>query len=940
MSTPTGTVAFLFTDIEGSTRAWEDNPESMARRVADHDRIISDSVTRHGGVVFSTAGDSFAAAFHTPTDAIEAAVEAQLGLRGLVAVRMAVHVGQVESRGGDYFGPTLNRAGRLRDAAHGGQIVCSQAVADTLGTSDTFGFLDLGEHRLRDLGRPEHIHQISHPDLPGDFPPLNTLRVETTNLPIQVTSFVGRHQEMAELDKLLHASRLVTLVGAGGCGKSRLAIETAAELVDEFPDGVWLVELGSLDHPDLVPQTIATLFGVRERPDATLTDALVTYLKRRRLLLVLDNCEHLLDSVTSLVHAVITGTTDVSVLATSREPLHTPGETIYPVPPLPLPDPDADTATVAHTDAVRLFVERAAAVSPNFHLTADTAPTIASICRHLDGIPLAIELAAATTRLLPLPDIESRLDDRFRLLRGASRDPLPHHRTLEAAIDWSYDHLIPEQQTLFTRLAVFEGGWTVEAAETVSSGDSLAEGDVLRLLVDLVDRSLVVPVETDGEARFRYLETVWSYARARLGNDSELRRRHSDYFQVRAEFLGSRMNTPDGAKAMNGFVADLDNFRSTLVFLAESNHGTEFCRLLLSIRMFLWVRRMNEEAERLFEQALRLLPANSDLGLEGELLLATGVNMLRGRSLRKPEALPLIRQSADLLARAHNDITLSESLTYLAVYDDLAFGAQALAVGERSGNPTAAARPLHFLGIMAFWRGDHDIALKHLRQAADLFPGPHEKSLSLAWLAKVLFRTGQTSQALAAATEAEHLSRLLDDPGGMGTAIESLVAVRLHHRDGAKASQAMRFLLECDERNMGEIDRGTFALAAHAASLLGDDMRALEHLTSARNAQGTGLLNIDSQTHAFMAVTLLALGRDDPHTATLSLAAERSHRAMPAVSTSRRVMPNTPREQDLDDLERQARSFLPPDQFDSAWLHGTTLTLDDIIDLALDKYGE
>lgn len=933
MTPPLGTVAFLFTDIESSTRLWEDDPPDMARRVADHDRIINESVHRHDGTIFSSQGDSFAAAFHVVSDAVAAAVDAQRDLQEVLAVRMAVHVGQVESRDGGYFGPTLNRCGRLRDAAHGGQIICSQAVVDLLGAPPPgVEMLDLGVHRLRDLGRPERIHQATHPDLAGEFPPLNSLRVESTNLPIQVTSFIGRHQEMAEVDKLLRASRLVTLTGAGGCGKSRLAVEVAAELLDEHPDGAWLVELASFDTPDLAATGIASVLGVRERPNTTLVDALVAYLKTRHLLLVLDNCEHVLDALSPVVHAVITNAPDVSVLATSREPLHVQGEATYPVPPLPLPEPGDDAATIAHADAVRLFVERAAAVSPDFHLTAGNSATLASICRHLDGIPLAIELAAATSRLLPADQIEARLDDRFRLLRGASRDRLPHHRTLEAAIDWSFDHLNSDQQTLLKRLPVFVGGWTLAAAEAVCVGGAIDRLDVLPLLDDLVDRSLVSISADVSQVRYRLLETVHAYAASRDPmNVATLADAHARFYADFVERTSQLLETERQLEAVRLLEAEHPNLRAALDHLARTNRDQEFGELLDDAWFFLWLRRSYTELDRYLEHAAAVAGDLTDVGLRGRLLMAAGWTRTRALGLDLDEALPLLRESVVALRTARDDLNLSRALCYIAINEDASLFDEALEAAVRSDDSAAVARCHHYMGIEAFYQYDYESAIAHFDNAMEHWSSANHQAFAKTWKSASLYRQGDVEAASVLAQAALDVFEETGDLGGIMTTLETQTEIQFHLGLFEDALNSSLYRIELEATTFGREDGGSHAMAAHATARLGDERATLEHLQSIADAASNGLMDTDSRTHGFVAVALLALKRGHPAVAATALAAESTHRTLD------RVFPASPRTNDIGDLVDHVRSALSPEEFDAAWQIGASLTLDDIIDFALES---
>ena len=501
LNLPTGTVTFLFTDIEGSTRLWEQHPEGMRLALARHDTLLRQAIEANEGIVFKTIGDAFCAAFATAPNALSAALAAQCALHtepwteGLVLrVRMALHTGAAELRDNDYFGQPLNRTARLLAIGHGGQALVSAATQEL--TRDmlppTVTLSEVGEHRLRGLSRPETVFQLIHPDLPAEFPPLKSLDNPqlSNNLPQQVTSFIGREKEIEAVKSLLDTTRLLTLTGSGGCGKTRLALQVAAELLENYPDGAWFVELASLSDPVLVLQNVAQALGVREEAGKLLLQSLTAALKGKGLLLVLDNCEHLLAACAQLVDTLLRASPGVRVLASSREGLGIAGETLYRIPSLSLPDlkQRATPASLTTYEAVRLFVERAMAALPAFAVTNQSAPALDQLCVRLDGIPLAIELAAARVRSLSVEDINSRLDHRFRLLTGGSRTALPRQQTLKALIDWSYDLLSDQEKTLLARLSVFAGGWTLAAAEKVYSGARVEDWEVLDLVSSLVDR--------------------------------------------------------------------------------------------------------------------------------------------------------------------------------------------------------------------------------------------------------------------------------------------------------------------------------------------------------------------------------------------------------------------------------------------------------------------
>jgi predicted ATPase/class 3 adenylate cyclase len=583
MVAPTAAVTFLFTDIEGSTRLWETEPVLMAAALIRHDRLCRDIVEAQRGHVVKMLGDGLHAAFDDPYAAVAAAFELQRGVAAIdadcgVAFRMrcGLHTGVVEVRDSDYFGSVVNRAARISAAAHGGQVLLSQALVDQVAGrfADGLDVIHLGRVRLRDLASPEAVWQLTHSELRREFPALRSLDSTPNNLPQQPSTFIGREKEIAEIKTLLAGTRLLTLVGSGGCGKTRLAVQVAADLLEDFPDGVWLVELAALTDPDLVPQAVATALGVREETGKALTQTVVEHLAARKPLVVLDNTEHLLSASARFVDAVLRRCPQVTLLVSSREGLGIAGESTYRVPSLSMPDPKRDThaAGLSAFESVRLLVERIRSHAPRFEITAHNAAALASICHRLDGIPLAIELAAARVRTLSVDELNLRLDQRFRLLTGGSRTALPRQQTLRSLIDWSHDQLNLTERVLFTRLSVFAGGFTLQAAERICSGEGVDEGDVLDLLTSLVDKSLVMAESRDATMRYRLLETIRQYARERLlegGGGPGLRDRHLDFFLSLARQAAPQLTGPDQRAWFERLETEYDNLRAALTWASS-----------------------------------------------------------------------------------------------------------------------------------------------------------------------------------------------------------------------------------------------------------------------------------------------------------------------------------------------------------------------------------
>ena len=557
---PSGVVTFLFTDVEGSTRRWEADAESMRKALATHDEVLRAAIEEHGGWLFKHTGDGVCAAFASPRCAVDAAVGAQRALE--LPVRMGIATGEAELRGADYFGAVLNRAARVMAAGHGGQILLADSTAVLLSGVD---LVDLGPRRLRDLPTPVGVFQVRAPGLQTDFPGLRALDASPGNLRPQTTSFIGRESEVAELQGAVKAHRLVTLTGVGGVGKTRLALEVAARLADEFPDGVWFFELAAVTDPVAVPDAVAAVLGITQQPGKSVTESVASALEGRVRLLVFDNCEHVVDSVADLVEAILAASATVTILATSREGLGVNDEQLWRVPSL-------DVSSGTQSAAVNLFVDRAHSVVSDFSLAQPgEADAVVEICRRLDGIPLAIELAASRMASMTASDVRNRLDHRFRLLVG-SRRGLARHQTLRHAVAWSYDLLDDAEKVLLDRCSVFASGFDLESACAVAGFDDPDDYAILDLLDALVRKSLLLADRSSGHARFSMLETIRQFAEDQLvarGEASEIRAAHSRYFAGREADIMALWDSPRQREALTWFSVELANLRTAFRWAAD-----------------------------------------------------------------------------------------------------------------------------------------------------------------------------------------------------------------------------------------------------------------------------------------------------------------------------------------------------------------------------------
>ncbi|HXT36906.1 MAG TPA: tetratricopeptide repeat protein [Chloroflexota bacterium] len=726
---PLGTVTFLLTDIEDSTALWDRGPREMAVLVVRHDTVVNEALATFGGVRVKEQGKggNILAVFTSAGAALAAACTAQ---RALLAedwpsteplrVRMGLHTGEIPRQGSSYHGAVVNRAVRIGSLGHGGQILLSAATAALVGADppEDISLVALGQYLLEGFTRPEQIFQAIHPDLPATFPPLAGSLTPHHNLPIPVTSFIGREREQAEVLGLLDDARLVTLVGAGGVGKTRLAVAVASVLVERFPDGVWLTELAPLRGSDasLVPEAVAQAVGLREEPRRSILATLTDHLTDKQLLLVLDNCEHQLEATAALVSAVLRLSPGVHLLVTSREALGVGGEVQYRVPSLSMPDPRRlpERDVLGSSEAIRLFVARARARLPGFELDERTAPAVVAVCARLDGIPLAIELAAARVGNLPVEVIAERLDDRFRLLTSGPRDAPSRQQTLRAAMDWSWDLLAASEKRLLQRLSVFAGGWTLEPAETVCLGDGIERRDVWNLLDGLTSKSLVQLAERDGEARYQLLETVRLYAAERLatsGEEAAIRDRHLAWCLALAEKAEPYLTGREQQTWLTRLEYEHDNLRTALRWsIQEDGAPATGARLAVALGRF-WVGHGHSNTQHWFESVLQF-------DTVAPITRAKALYWLGGQARECSEgerARGLFEESLALARDLGAGPEMALALNALAsVTDDPRRSAilieEAITVSRRFGYGRGAALAIGQLGTIAWDRGEYDRA--------------------------------------------------------------------------------------------------------------------------------------------------------------------------------------------------------------------------------------
>jgi predicted ATPase/DNA-binding SARP family transcriptional activator len=977
-----GTVTFLFTDIEGSTSLLHALGERYAETLAVHRRLLRRASARHDGTEVDSQGDAFFFAFASARDAVAAALDAQ---RLLVSerwsdgrelrVRMGIHTCEARPTGEGYVGIGVHRAARICAAGHGGQVLVSHTTRALLEEEplDEVALRDLGPHRLKDLSQPEKLFQLVAEELAQEFPPLDTLDARPTNLPTQATPLVGRQRELAQVRDRIASDEfaILTLTGPGGTGKTRLALQAAADSLGRFPSGTFLVALASVSDPEHVVPTIAHVLGLRVPRGSGLVQALEEYLAERKLLLVLDNVEHVIASAPA-VAKLAAASPGLKVLASSREPLHVSGERVFPVPPLELPKADGEWDALVANEAVALFVERAQAIRPDFELTEANAPAVAAICRTLDGLPLAIELAAARIVLFPPAALLARLDERLEVLTGGARDRPARHQTLRATLDWSFDLLGEQRRKLFARLAVFAGGWTLEAAEAVCGGDI----DVLDGLASLIDKSLVRLEGTEEEPRFAMLETIREHAREKLhraGDESALRSRQLSWYLAFAEKAEPELRGPEQKAWLDRLHAELDNFRAA--FEWGQLHDPEACLRLGSALLEFWIVRADwSEGREWLEHALSLpgdvdpaarmkaLHAAGELAdvlsdypgatrhFEQSLAIARELGDRRGvadalvglaheadRVGRHAAARPLWEEAVAISHRLGDEPSLARSLGGIAWLEQdyrkaRVLWEETLALRRKLGNRENVAWAVLQVGFSAQSAGDYDAAREAYEECLAIGEELGYKRL----IARSLTQLGEAAllqnalgdarrlyeESLPLWREIGHRSGLVDSLRGLGS------VARLEGGSEEAASNLEESLAVCQ-------DIGARAGAAAALDSLGALAGVRGELDEAARLHREALaLWGEIEDMGGVAVALRRLGglaalQGGAETAALLLGASEALRE--------RVGANVP-PCDAPDYERavaEARTRLSREAFEAAWKAGRELESTDATELGL-----
>ena len=869
---PTGTVTFLFSDIEGSTRLAQDLRAEWPALLARHQELARAAWAAHGGTEVSTEGDSFFVAFTGAGQAVAAAAAVQRGLaaepwqEGVeIRIRIGLHTGDGLVSGGTYVGLDVHRAARVMAAGYGGQVLLSDSTHGLLGglLPDGTSLHDHGAHKLKDLSQPERIWELVIAGLRADFPPLRTLNAIPNNLPTQLTSFLGRRSELAEARRLLAEGRLLTLTGPGGTGKTRLSLQIAADATDRFPDGVYYVPLGQITSADLVLPTIAQVVGVVD-PGASPLDRLVEQIGSKCILLVLDNFEQVIDAAVG-VNELLARAPKLSVLITSRSPLRVYGEREYPVPPLGVPDPQhlPDLAGMSQFESVALFIERAMAVRPDFAVTSANAPAVAEICARLDGLPLAIELAAARTRLLSPQAIMDRLGDRLGLLSSGARDLPERQQTLRGAIAWSHDLLEPDDRRCFARFSVFTGGATLEAADQVIF-DAGEKGDALEAIGSLVDKSLVrQELQTDGEPRFRMLETIREFAVEQLaarGEDAALRERHAAWVLAFAESASPKIFGLEQLLCLDHFEAEHGNIRAAMAWAVAGDQAEIALRLLAACWRFWQMRGYLAEGREHANRALALPHGPDHRQARAAALEAAGgiaywqADLMAARSWYA-EALALAREGGDerALANALYNLSFTYALTQQEQEEVLRIVEEILGISRRLGDEALEARALWAVANTKYFFREGDGLMDLTEQALAIFRRLEDRYM-IGWtLYTVALGTVESdpARAQAALAEALEIFTAMSDVSAYGLVFDIWATVYWHRGDPRRAMILVGFA-EAIERQAGT------GLAAINRELTGFDSAELLKDPALAAAYARG------QAMDVAQATEVALERDQP----------------------------------------------------------------------------
>ncbi len=908
MDKPTGNVTFLFTDIEGSTRLAQEFPESLPAALEKHHSILQEAIESNNGFVFEIVGDAFCCAFENADDAVRASVDAQINLANenwedvKIRIRIGIHSGNAEWNGKTYMGYiVLARTARVMSAAYGEQILISNDAYELCfpklpvrPADGGFGkekgenkisFRDLGVRRLKDVIEPIRLFQIVSKQLREEFPPLKTLDARPNNLPVQLSGFIGRADEIKHAKELLKNNRLLTLTGAGGLGKTRFSLQVASDLIDDFANGVWFVELAAVSDPVFLPITIINDLRLKEEQKKTPEETLADHLKDKEILIILDNCEQIIESCAKLTENLLLTCPKLKVIATSREALNCIGEQTYRIPPLTLPDPDHKYTPEQLTqyESVRLFIERALAVNPNFRVTNENSTALAEVCLRLDGIPLAVELAATRTKILSVEKIYERLDDRFNLLTGGKRTALPRQQTLRALIDWSYDLLSENEKILWSRLSVFSGGWTLEAAEKVCSDETISKNDILELLSQLAEKSVIIYDET--KDRYRILESLKQYGIEKLPAGNEIFIKHLNYFlelseKAKPELLGE--NTKFWMRVIE---ADHSNFISAIEWSVRNENsekgiitvaalgrfwnitgqystGIRLIEIILEsagslnksskVNVLNWIGSFKssqgdyEQAKKYYEEILIIRKETGDKsGIAGSIHNLGNVALSQGdyEKAKKyyEESMAIYKEIGDKKGIATPILSLGNISLNQGDYEKAKmYYEESLAIKKEIGNKDGIARSINNLGNLAYYQGDYEQAKKYYKESLHICNEIGNKNgiaASISNLGSVASNQGEYEQAKKYYEESLDIRREIGNKNGIAESIKNVGNVAYDQGDYKQAKKLFEESLSIYKEigyKIGMADSVNYL--GNAAYRLGEFEKAIKLLSASEKA--------------------------------------------------------------------------------------------------------
>lgn len=841
---PTGLVTFLFTDIEGSTKLAQTVPESLNLVLDRHNTILKEAIEFYHGFVFEIIGDAFCSAFRNPEYAIKAAVKAQLDLANEnwkdadIKIRIGIHSGNADWFSEKYNGYiTLARTARIMSSAYGEQILVSgdtheliknklyETDADSIREKNSeneiiIEFIDLGERRLKDLKLPVKLYQVTSDGLRRDFPPLKTLDARPNNLPVQLSSFIGRDSEKEEIKSHLTSSQLLTLLGPGGTGKTRLSLQIGAEVVDKFENGVWFVELASLTNPEYVSTEIASVFNLTSDGKKDNKELITNYLREKELLLIMDNCEHLIEECAKVSEDLLRICSKLKILTSSREPLHVSGERIYKIPSLSVPDLSGKDSkdVISRNESIQLFCDRASAVKPEFKLTESNLMTVAKLCRELDGIPLAIELAAARIKILPVEKILEKLDNRFALLTGGKRTSLPRQQTLKALIDWSYDLLSENEKKILMKVSVFKGGWTLEAAENVCVDELLDEYEILDLLSNLTDKSLIKTTELGSEMIYGMLETIRKYAEDKLtvsGESDDLKKKFFNYYINLVKDTDKELQGRDQKEYLKKIDLHYENIREALNYAIETD-AKEALKFAAEIGRYWELRGYFREGNKYFKEILEKNEQTENTDLAKALYwigyYSTFLGQYDEAEKKLEQCLEMFRQTENREWTANTLIAASLVTLFHQNFEQTEKNAEeCLLISDEIGNKNLKAAALRTWGVSRMFNGKHDDARKKLEESRQIYHDTGDRIQ----LAKTIgnqgaleYFSGNYRKAIDIMQESLEMRRELGDRYGIALSLSNLGSAYSMIYDFEKSEEALHATLELF-KELG--DRRTYA---------------------------------------------------------------------------------------------------------------------------------